>query len=150
METTKVFRFLVLGSLALVIFTAVAAFYEPALPEAVTAYLDGEGAGPLYRNLDTGPLSTQIALGALLVGLLAAHVASCIGMLMFRSWARVTFIGTIVVGLALIPPGGSMLLGPLQSALDALFNMVDGAILVMLLVDPIKAKFAAQRPIVRH
>ena len=78
MDTTKVFRFLVLGSLALIVLTAVAAFFEPELPEAVAAYMDGEGAGPLYQNFESGPLSMQIALGALLLGFLAAHVAACI------------------------------------------------------------------------
>jgi hypothetical protein len=139
---TKVFRGLVAGSLVLFVVVIAIGIFEPELPDEVNAYLEGEGAGPVFSALESGSVSLQILGVALMVGFLVAYVASCIGLLMFRRWARATFIGVAVVGLAATPWLGASLYTPLTSTVETLFNMIDGAILVTLLFDPIKAKFA--------
>lgn len=139
---TKVFRGLVASSLGLFALSIGISFLEPDFPDAVNEYLDGDGAGPLLSGLFSGPLSLQILLGALVLGFLAAYLASCVGLLLFRRWARATFIGVAVAGIVVIPWEGVSLTTPLMSLVETLFSMIDGAILVMLLFDPIKAKFA--------
>jgi hypothetical protein len=142
MEITKIFRILVWSYLALFAVSIAAAFFEPDLPEPVSEYLDGDGAGPFMSALYSGTLGMQIALGALFLGFLVACIASLFGLLEYRRWARAIFIATNLLGFALIPSMGASLSTPLQSGIDTLLCMLDGAILVMLLVDPIKAKFA--------
>ncbi len=72
---------------------------------------------------------------------LIAYLASLIGLLRFRSWARWLFI--IVIGLTLIftISGGTTLSKPLESLVYTAGNMVDGAILTLLFIEPIRARF---------
>ncbi|HEU5138272.1 MAG TPA: hypothetical protein VFU13_24210 [Steroidobacteraceae bacterium] len=142
MEITKVFRGLVAGSLALFAISIFISFVEPPVPDEVNAYLEGEGASPLFSIFESGPLSLQILLGALMAGFLIAYLASCIGLLMFQRWARATFIGVAVVGIVVLPWEGVTFTTPLTSTIETLFSMIDGALLAMLLFDPIKSKFA--------
>lgn len=144
MEITKIFRGLVAASLVLFALGTVTSFLEPEFPDAVNAYVEGEAAGPLFGNLDSRPTSHLIVVVASAVAFLIAYLASCIGLLMFKRWARPLFIGVAVVGIVVLPFEGVTLTSPLLSTVETLFSMVDGALLVMLLFDPIKAKFAKQ------
>jgi hypothetical protein len=141
MDIPKIFRGLVAGSLALFALSLIIGFFEPAFPDEVNAYLEADGASPLFHLLDSGPLGLQILVWALVLGFLVAYLASCVGMLMFRRWARATFIAVAVVGIIILPFEGASFGTPLQSTVDTLFSMIDGALLVMLLFDPIKARF---------
>lgn len=142
MEITKVFRGLVVSSLVLFVVSACVGLLEPEYPEAVNAYLEGDGASPLFRDLDSRPTSYLIVLVVSALAFLIAFLASNIGLLMFKRWARTTFIVVTLAAFAFIPVQGVSFTTPLMSALNWLYAMIDGAILAMLLFDPIKAKFA--------
>jgi hypothetical protein len=142
MEITKVFRCLVAALLGLFALSIALSFFEPDLPDALNAYLEGDGASPVVSIFISGPLSLQILLVTLALTFLIAFIASCIGLLIFRRWARAMFIGVAVAGFAFIFWMGVTFTTPVLTAVNTLINMINGAILVMLLFDPIKAKFA--------
>jgi hypothetical protein len=141
MDTFKIFRGLVIAAFVLVAVEIAAAFLAPDLPEHVQTWLDTEANGPLYAALETGPLAVQIAVGALLIAYLAAYLAALVGMLRYKPWARVTFLATILVGGALSFTGGSSLYTAFELTVAALVSMVEGALIVLLFVDPVRGRF---------
>jgi hypothetical protein len=114
---------------------------DPALPEPVAAYLD-ENMGPLFAALDTGAIGLKLSVGALLFAYLAAWITALVGLLKFRRWARALFLVTVGLNLVLLTSGGTTLTSPLQSAMSTLASMAEGAIVVLLFVEPVRSEFA--------
>jgi hypothetical protein len=77
----------------------------------------------------------------LLIAYLAAYLAALVGMLRYKPWARVTFLATILVGGALSFTGGSSLYTAFELTVAALVSMVEGALIVLLFVDPVRGRF---------
>jgi hypothetical protein len=142
MDSIKLFRALVQASLALLAVSIAISFFGDELPEEVTAYLDGEAAGPLSSALLSERAGVQIAVGALMMAYLVAWIASMLGLLGFRPWARTGFIALTVAGFPLLLVAGSSLMSPLEGTLEALLNTCSGAILALLFTEPVRSAFA--------
>ena len=142
MDIFKLFRSLVLACFALLVLSVAAAFFASEPPEHISAYLDEEAAGPILDALLHGSAITQAVTILLLVAYLGAWIASLFGLLGFKPWARTVFIATTVVGFALLPFAGSSLVSPFEDIIDTLLSACDGALLVLLFIEPIRGRFA--------
>jgi hypothetical protein len=144
MAAVTIFRGLVLAAFAVLlanIASGFMAYFGPALPTEVQAYLDSRNVGTMANVFSEANWGTQVAVGIAFVAYLIAYLASLIGLLRFRGWARWLFI--IVIGLTLIftISGGTTISTPIESLVFMAGNMVDGAILTLLFIEPIRAKF---------
>jgi hypothetical protein len=144
MAAVTIFRGLVLAAFAVLlagIASGVMAYFGPTLPTEVQAYLDSQNVGTMANVFSEANWGTQVAVGIAFVVYLIAYLAALIGLLRFRGWARWLFI--IVIGLTLIftISGGTTLSTPIESLVYTAGNMVDGAILTLLFIEPIRAKF---------
>lgn len=146
MRTLSIFRGLVFGAILLLAVRIVAAIFGPSVPEPVSRYLDGEGAGSLITSFRNGPFTLKLAIGGLLVAYAAAYVASLLGMLKFHGWARYMFIVTTIVGIALLASSGIAIHSSFQVTVATLGAMLDGALLTLLCVDPVRARFLGRFP----
>jgi hypothetical protein len=142
MDSIKLFRALIIAMLVCFIATILAVIFGPAPPDEITAWFDENGGGllaPLFMPESWGPM---ISLFAVCLALLIVWIASLIGMWKFRSWSPKAYIAVTVFGLVLLPLGGQTWTTPLESTFNALMLMCEGAVLVLLFVDPIRAEFA--------
>jgi hypothetical protein len=147
MDACKLFRVLIYVSIGLLAAAIGALFIEPDPPEEVMRYFDEEAAGPLFALMNTDSMAGLVVTAILAAVFLVAWLAALVGMLDFRPWARTVFIVTAIVSYAMLPLSGSSYAGPLQGTLDALVYTVDGALLVLLFVEPIRGRFSpAWRP----
>ncbi len=144
MDAIKLFRALIQANLALLVFSIVISFFAAEPPEAITEYLDGEGAGPLFGAVLTGTLGVQIVVVALMIGYLVAWIASMIFMLSFRPWARTWYIGLTIAGFPLVLLAGANLVSPFEGMLEALLNACSGALLVLLFIEPVRNSFESR------
>ncbi len=140
MDVFKLFRALIFVSIGLMAASVGAILLEPELPEEVSRYFHEEAAGPLFALFDTESVAGPLTLAIVFLG---AWLAALVGMLNYRHWARTVFIVTTILGYALLPLSGSTYATPLQGTLDALFYTVDGALLALLFVEPIRDRFQA-------
>ena len=139
-----IFRGLVLGAFAVLVAgvaSGVMAYFQPALPAEVDAYLKSQNVGTMANVFSEANWGTQVAVGIAFVVYLIAYLAALIGLLRFRGWARWLFI--VVIGLSLVftISGGTTLSTPIESLVYTAGNMVDGAILTLLFIEPIRARF---------
>ncbi len=144
MAAVTIFRGLVLAAFAVLlanIASGFMAYFGPVLPVEVQNYLDSQNVGTMANVFSEANWGTQVAVGIAFVVYLIAYLASLIGLLRFRGWARWLFI--IVIGLTLIftISGGTTISTPIESLVFTAGNMVDGAILTLLFIEPIRAKF---------
>ena len=144
MAAVTIFRGLVLAAFAVLlagIAAGVMAYFGPALPAAVQSYLDSQNVGTMANVFSEANWGTQIAVGITFFLYLIAYLAALIGMLRFRGWARWLFIIVVVLSLVFAISGGTTLSTPIESLVYTFGNMVDGAILTLLFIEPIRAKF---------
>jgi hypothetical protein len=144
MAAVTIFRGLILAALAVLVATIAAGvltYFNPPLPAAVESYLAEQNAGTMANVFSEANWGTQIAVGITFVLYLIAYLTSLIGLLRFRGWARWLFI--IVVGLMLvfIISGGTTLSTPIDALVSTIGAMVDGAILTLLFIEPVRARF---------
>ncbi len=145
MGTIGIYRGLALAALVLLVVGLVATWTAPEVPEAVATYLDSRNQGSLGAALEHGNLGTRLMVGALLVGYLLAYVVSLIGLLKFQRWARILFIMLVPLSLVLEAAKGTSLGGPLDTFRSCAL-LIDGALLVLLFVEPVRARFRAADP----
>ncbi len=143
MATISIFRGLLIAALVLLVVGLISAWTEPEVPEAVAAYLDSLNEGSLGAALEHGNLGTRILVGLLAGGYLLAYLVSLVGLLRFQRWARTLFIMLMPLSLALEAAMGTSLSGPMD-AFESAALMIDGALLVLLFVDPVRARFRGQ------
>jgi len=144
MAATTIFRGLILAALAIFaadIATVVMWYFAADLPESVQSYLDAQNAGTLANVFSEANLGTQIAVGLLMLLYLVAYLTGLLGLLGFRRWARWVFILVVSLTLIFIASGGTSLATPIEAMVSALGSMVDGAILTLLFIEPIRARF---------
>jgi hypothetical protein len=141
MRTLSIFRGLVFGAILLLAARIVAAIFGPSVPDAVTTYLDQEGAGSLMTSFRGGPFTLKLAIGGLLIAYAVAYVASLVGMLKFHGWSRYMFIVTTIVGVALLAASGTAIHSAFQVTVATLGAMLDGALITLLCIDPVRARF---------
>lgn len=144
MAAVTIFRGLVLAAFAVLVAgvaSGVLAHFQPALPVEVDAYLKSQNVGTMANVFSEANWGTQVAVGIAFVVYLIAYLAALIGLLRFRGWARWLFI--VVIGLSLVftISGGTTLSTPIESLVYTAGNMVDGAILTLLFIEPIRARF---------
>ena len=149
MAATTIFRGLILAALAIFaadIATVVMWYFAADLPETVQSYLDAQNAGTLSNVFSEANLGTQIAVGLLMLLYLIAYLAALLGLLGFRGWARWVFFIVIGLTLVFIISGGTSLSTPIEQFVTTLGSMVDGAILTLLFIEPIRARFRNDAP----
>ena len=145
MAAIGIFRGLVIAALILLAITLIATWTEPDVPEAVAAYLDSQNVSSLGAVLAHGNLGAQILVGAVIFGYLVAYVVSLVGVLAFQRWARVLFIMLMPLSLVLQAALGTTLDRPIDT-FNTAAAMIDGALLVLLFVEPVRARFRGTPP----
>jgi hypothetical protein len=143
MDVIKLFRILILASFALLALSLLFFWGAEEPPEPVAAWLGSEAAGPLFSAISDESLFGQVLTLVMALVFIGAYVASLVGMLGYRAWARMVFIGVTVLGFALIPFSGSSLASPMESTFDTLLSACDGALLALLLTEPVAGRFRA-------
>lgn len=146
MAAITIFRGLVLAALvvlAATIATGVIAYFSPPLPAAIEAYLETQNVGTMANVFSEANWGTQIAVGIMLLLYLVAYLAALLGMLGFRRWARWLFVIVVSLTLIFIASGGTALSTPIETLVSTVGAMVDGAILTLLFIEPIRARFRA-------
>ena len=83
---------------------------------------------------------------SILLTFLAGYVVSLIGLYHYRRWGRALFLIGLLVGLAISPFMDEGDAAPIESALDSLAVMLDGAILALAFVGPVADRIAAHTP----
>jgi hypothetical protein len=146
MRTLGIFRGLVFGAILLLVLRVLGWVFGPEIPATVTTWLKSEGVGTLIDSLKNGPFSLRLAVGGLLLAYSLAYVASLLGLLRFHAWARYMFILTTLVGIALLAASGMVISSAFQAAAGALGAMIDGALLTLLFVDPVRMRFRGPLP----
>jgi len=144
MAAITIFRGLIVTALAVFaaeVATGVMAYFGPEIPAAVQSYLNAKNTGTLANVFSEANLGTQIAVGILMVLYLIAFVAALIGLLGFRRWARWLFIIVTSLTLIFLASGGMTLSTSLESLASTIRAMVDGAILTLLFIEPIRERF---------
>ena len=145
MDVFKLFRGLIWFSLGLAPASASAVFLAEEPPDEVASYFYEEAAGPLYSLLDTDSTSGVTLLIIVLVAFIGSWFAALLGMLAWKSWSRTLFFAVCIFSFALLPLGGTTYATSLQVSLEALTYASEGALLVLLLVDPIRGRFQPAR-----
>jgi hypothetical protein len=147
MAASSIFRGLIIAALTVLLIQLVATWTGPELPEDITAWLDSQNLSSLGAALAHGNLGTQLVVGVLIYGFVFAYVIALLGLLAFHRWARVLFIMLMPLRLALQAALGTTISRPVDTFNSAAF-MIDGAMLVLLFVEPVRARFrAAPAPI---
>jgi hypothetical protein len=140
------FRGLILAALAFLAADLLIDFIEPTVPDEVAAYLDEQNAGSLSGLLDDGNIGAKLGVSILLLGYLVAYIGSLLGMLAFKRWARVAFLFVVPLGLVIDISYATAISTPWQTVITAMVAMTHGAILTLLFVEPVRARFRAQSP----
>jgi hypothetical protein len=148
MAASSIFRGLIIASLALLVVTFIATWTVPDLPEDVAAYIDSQNVSSLGAALAHGNVGTQLLVGILIYGFFFAYVVALIGLLRFQGWARTLFIMLVPLSLALQAAQGTTISRPIDT-FDMAAAMINGALLVLLFVEPVRARFreAAAAPL---
>jgi hypothetical protein len=138
----KAFRLLVIAEILLTILSVVLAFLPVGrLPPAVEDYLDEEGASPLMQLLDTDSVGLLVTVCAILAAFVGAYVASLIGLLMLKHWARMLYVAIFIAGVALYPFMGAAIAPPVSSTVDYLLSACSGAIVALLCMNSVREHF---------
>lgn len=130
------FRGLVITSLVL---TAAASVIDWLFPSFISqALADALHNEPPSEFIETRPF---LALAVFLPWTLAA-VASTIGLLFFKRWARVVALYSTLIGFAFYPFFGATVSSALASALSEASFLLWGAVLALAYFSPISERFA--------
>jgi hypothetical protein len=140
-ETLKLFRLLIWASVALMGTTITMVAFETDPPDHVMDWFTGEGAGPLMSWLLNSSGTGLLFFSLFAAAFFGAWIASVVGLLRLRPWGRKLFIASMVVAYLLFPLMGYTFASPAQGTLDAMFYACDGAILVMLFIEPVRSSF---------
>src|SRR5688572_13644046 len=137
---------LVITEIVLMVASILTAFLPSETTPAVDEYLEGRGAGPLFRLLDADPTAITYVLGASLVVFVAIYIAALIGLFCLKSWSRRWYVVSFVLGASLYPFMGSSLVDPISGTVDYLAAVCSGAILATVFLSDVKEIFAAGAP----
>jgi hypothetical protein len=121
-------------------------FLPSETPSAVDEYLEGPGAGPLFRSFDSDLTAASYIIGALLFVFFTIYVASLIGLLLLKPWARRLYVFTFVVGACVFPFSGTSLVDPISGTVDYLGAVCSGAILATLFLSEVRIVFDVRTP----
>ena len=146
MPATSVLRALVITEIVLLAASVLTMFLPSEATPALDEYLEGPGAGPLFRLVEAEPTAITYVLGALLVVFVAIYVASIVGLLCLRSWARRLYVISVIVGVCVFPFLGSSLTDPISGTIDYLAAVCSGAILATLFLSDAKVLFEGRTP----
>ena len=148
MSSRNVFRLLVALSIALTVACAIAAAFPGQLSEEWTTLLLWHGneglTGYLVENL---PESTwaRILWALAAIGMLAYTVAVVVGLFLFCRFARFGFVLVCALTLALVPFDGLVVMTPLVAALYELSLVLDGVVVAMAYLPPVRNEFEHSR-----
>jgi hypothetical protein len=143
MPVEKIFRALIYATLTLLVAGVLAGVFAPGVPEEISDQLDAENNGLLAKLLDSDSLPVSSAVLAVLIVFLCLWIASLVGMLGFRRWARAMFILLTPIGVLLEGVMGASVVGPAEAMVGTAYMMCQGALLVLLFVDPVRSRFLA-------
>lgn len=144
MDVFKLFRALIAASFVLFFLTIGLVFVEPELPDEVVNFIAEHSADPVEGLLAAESGALVVIGTAVLVLYLGAYLASLAGMLAYKPWARMVYIVTTALSILLLPLAGATFSFRWQSTADALYWLVDGALLVLLFTEPVRSRFAAR------
>jgi hypothetical protein len=144
MSSRNVFRFVVALSITLTMAGSVAAAFPGQLSEDWTTLLLWHGNDGLTdRLVENLPESNWTRALWLLVafGLLAYATAVVLGLFLFWRFARFGFVCICALTLALVPFDGLVVMTPLEAALFHLSLVLDGVVVAMAYLPPVRYQF---------
>jgi hypothetical protein len=141
-----VLRALVIAEAALLTGSVLTVFLPDETTPAVDEHLEGPGAGPLVRLIDAEPTALTYILGAVLVLFVAVYVASLVGLLCLKRWARRLYAISFIAGVCLYPFMGHSLTDPISGTIDFLAAACSGAILAVVFLTDAKTHFNGRTP----
>jgi hypothetical protein len=139
-----VVRFLVIAEVILLGASILVEEFASESTPAIDEYLEGPGAGPIWRLLETDSMAIELSLFATLVLFLGAYVASLIGVYLLKPWGRSLYVATFAIGVVSYPLFGASLVGPLGATISYLTGVCSGAILAMLFWSDARTSFGAR------
>jgi hypothetical protein len=143
----NIFRFMVALSLALMLAAVLAGFFPPELPEQWESILEWNGDGGITEALiDSVPEDGPYAALALapLIGIFLMSLLFQIGLFFFWRFARFGYVILVGFYVALGAFDGLYIATPLEQALFELTSLVDGAIIAMAYLPPVRDYFEAK------
>jgi hypothetical protein len=143
-QSTRVFRALVVADVVLLLAGVAIVFVEPDLPDAVTEYIQAQSGllDSLFKSVESRGWQLWVYF-AVSLAYVAATLASLLGLFFFKRWARTMFAAVVAATLLMIPFMAGTFMSPTASLLDSLLYMCDGAIIAMLFTDPVSHRFIA-------
>lgn len=144
MSSRNVFRLVVTLSIALAVASAIVAVFPGPLSEDWKTLLLWHGNDGLRdRFLGNLPESTwtRAVWAIILAGLLVYAFAAIVGLFFFRRFARFGFVCIGAFTLALVPFDGLVVMTPLEAAVVQLTLVLDGVIVAMAYLPPIRGEF---------
>jgi hypothetical protein len=112
----------------------------------IDQYLEGPGAGLLWKLLEADSTAVNYILGALLVAFSAAYVASLVGLVLLKPWARRLYVALFIVGACTYPLYGSTLVDSFSATVGYLAGVCSGAILATLFLSDARVAFDVRTP----
>jgi hypothetical protein len=100
----------------------------------------------LVRLIDAEPTALTYILGAVLVLFVAVYVASLIGLLCLKPWARSLYAVSFIAGVCFYPFMGQSLTGSISGTIDYLAAACSGAILAVVFLTDAKIHFDGRTP----
>lgn len=134
-------------SLALEIGSALAGAYPGAISEDWKTVLEWSGNGGYFEWLvESVPEQTffHVVLLILLVLFLAIVIAVQIGMFLFWQFARTGYLISTLAFSMVVPFDGLVVMTPLQASLYELSLILDGVVIAMSYLQPVKGYFESK------
>ena len=141
MQATRILRALVITEFVLLVASILLVFLPDETPEAVNDYLNGPGAGPILRLVDSESTTAAIVVGALTAIITVTYLVCLIGLLRLKPWARSLYVVLFVAGVCIYPFLGSSLVDPVSGAMEYLAAVCTGAVLVILFLSDVRTHF---------
>lgn len=144
MTPRNAFRTVVALSIALTIAGAIAAAFPGQLSEEWKTLLLWHGNSGVTTHLTENLPESRLTLALLLLlaaGLFGYAIAVVIGMFLFWRFARFGFVLLSALTVALVPFDGLVVMTPLEAATFQLTLILDGVIVAMSYLPPIRSEF---------
>ncbi len=144
MAPKNIFRTLVALSIAVAIAGVVAAVFPGQISEEWTTLLQWHGNSGISEQLaENIPENYWVRVVLLLfaIGYLAFVIAVLVGMFLFWRFARFGFVCLTALCVAFVPFDGLVVMTPVEAALFQLALILDGVIVAMSYLPPIRGQF---------
>ncbi len=146
MPPATLIRTLVVTEFVLLVASILTMLLPSETTPAVDEYLEGPGAGPLFRLIEAEPTAVTYIVGALGASFVAIYIAALVGLLCLKSWARRLYVVAFVTGGCMYPFMGSSLADPISGTIDYFAAVCSGAILATIFWSDAKVFFDGRTP----